>query len=196
VHNISRLAKPDDEQKRGCLCCKCHRSFSGFLLLLLTRLQTQYARSIRHYIACHPTRTGDTGERPVKKEKCSTRISQLVVGRSHSDGKEKFLFLPIPPPSNKERRRSLHAQTQTTQATGRCSRSGTRACTASAARPPRARSPPCRRGTASRQTGALDPVICTVRSESMADDGAGAGPGRSFWVSPRRRCPYHQMRRP
>uniref|UniRef100_A0A0D3GB74 Uncharacterized protein n=1 Tax=Oryza barthii TaxID=65489 RepID=A0A0D3GB74_9ORYZ len=30
------------------------------------------------------------------------RISELVVGRSHSDGKEKFLFLPIPPPSSKE----------------------------------------------------------------------------------------------
>ena len=40
------------------------------------------------------------------------------------------------------------------------------------------------------------PEVCTVGNESMADDGTGAGPGRSFWVSPRRRCPYHQMRRP
>lgn len=34
-------------------------------------------------------------------------------------------------------------------ARARCSRSGRRACTAAAARPPRARSPPCTRGTAS-----------------------------------------------
>ncbi|KAL5202251.1 hypothetical protein ABZP36_013203 [Zizania latifolia] len=30
------------------------------------------------------------------------RISELVVGRSHSDGKEKFLFLPTPPPSKED----------------------------------------------------------------------------------------------
>lgn len=31
------------------------------------------------------------------------RISELVVGRSHSDGKEKFLFLPTPPPKVADR---------------------------------------------------------------------------------------------
>uniref|UniRef100_A0A0E0DUT1 DUF1645 domain-containing protein n=1 Tax=Oryza meridionalis TaxID=40149 RepID=A0A0E0DUT1_9ORYZ len=44
-----------------------------------------------------PRKSGSTGSMARWR-----RISELVVGRSHSDGKEKFLFLPIPPPSSKE----------------------------------------------------------------------------------------------
>uniref|UniRef100_A0A0D3GB75 Uncharacterized protein n=1 Tax=Oryza barthii TaxID=65489 RepID=A0A0D3GB75_9ORYZ len=36
---------------------------------------------------------------PAQEERLN---GELVVGRSHSDGKEKFMFLPIPPPSSKE----------------------------------------------------------------------------------------------
>uniref|UniRef100_A0A0E0L647 DUF1645 domain-containing protein n=1 Tax=Oryza punctata TaxID=4537 RepID=A0A0E0L647_ORYPU len=44
-----------------------------------------------------PRKSGSTGSMARWR-----RISELVVGRSHSDGKEKFLFLPIPPPPSKE----------------------------------------------------------------------------------------------
>uniref|UniRef100_A0A0D9WK47 DUF1645 domain-containing protein n=1 Tax=Leersia perrieri TaxID=77586 RepID=A0A0D9WK47_9ORYZ len=40
-----------------------------------------------------PRKSGSTGSMARWR-----RISELVVGRSHSDGKEKFLFLPTPPP--------------------------------------------------------------------------------------------------
>ncbi|KAF0927846.1 hypothetical protein E2562_036588 [Oryza meyeriana var. granulata] len=41
-----------------------------------------------------PRKSGSTGSMARWR-----RISELVVGRSHSDGKEKFLFLPTPPPT-------------------------------------------------------------------------------------------------
>ncbi|XP_062180510.1 uncharacterized protein LOC133884924 [Phragmites australis] len=47
--------------------------------------------------------SGTSSPRPPRKSSSTgsmarwRRISELVVGRSHSDGKEKFLFLPTPP---------------------------------------------------------------------------------------------------